>query len=168
MQRNRAAFAANKGMLQGIRKQFVDDKARWHGDVDRHRIGIHLEVEPDTLDGIGAQYRRGDLAEIYAEIDLTFGATLSEQAVKKLDGFNAAGESVEWSRVYATLGVAGLHAHEGRDHLEIVLDAVLHLFQQHVLVLNEFLELLALLVRPDFDQRDEAITGCFVLTLDDV
>jgi hypothetical protein len=90
--------------------------------------------------------------------------------IEKTVQLNAPGEPVEGGGVYAAVRVARLNAEQCRDHLQVVLNAVLDFQQQGVFLAQLSLELftLRLSVRTNLDQRSEPESGRSVIIHDNV
>lgn len=134
-----------------------------HRHVDRHGPGIDLEIEAYAFDRVGPHDGRCDLAEVDAEIDAVVEGALRHGAVEQRQRLDPAREAIERLFCWIAAQIACLKANEGRDHLQIVLHAMLQFAKKDVLILDLLFELI--LIRcdavADVCQRQEAI-GWFV------
>ena len=137
-----AALAASEGVLEGVGQQFVDHQPGGHGDIDRDRPGIDLEIEPDALHGVRLHHRCGDLAEIGAEIDRIGRPVVRERAIEQTERIDASGKTIEALGGGIIRDAARFEADQRRDHLQVVLHPVLQLAQQHVGFLGALFQLL--------------------------
>jgi hypothetical protein len=103
-------------------------------------------------------------------IDVVPLPVVRQQRVEELDRLDAPGQPVERRGVHPAARVPGLDAHQRRDHLEVVLDAVLDFGEQDVLLADALLEFLPLFPseRPHLHRRGEPVGGRSVVVLDDV
>src|ERR1700730_6391104 len=90
--------------------------------------------------------------------------------IEELQGFDASGKPIERSGGHSAWYIAGLKADQCRNHLQVVLYAVLNLIKQRVLLANSALEFLPLSRRvpPDVDQRGEPESRRSVIIDDDI
>src|SRR5580704_4604070 len=90
--------------------------------------------------------------------------------IEELQGFDASGKPIERSGGHPAWYIAGLEADQCRNHLQIILYAVLNLIKQRVLLANSALKFLPLSRRvpPDVDQRGEPESRRSVIIHDDI
>ena len=96
----------------------------------------------DPLDGVGAHHGRGDLAQIDTQIDLTLARRLAQRSIQKAQRLDPSGEPVEALAGRQVRHRPRLDPDQGRDHLQIVPDAVLQFLQLGILLADPLLQLL--------------------------
>src|SRR5438874_1477479 len=139
LQRDSPAIAPLEGVLKGVGQEFVDHQPGGHGHIHGYRISINLEIEPNALHRMRTHHRGCDLTQIDAKIDLVTSGVFRQRFIKELHGFDASGEPIERRDHCSTSHVARFQTDQRRDHLQIVLDAVLDFSKQRILLPNSFL-----------------------------
>lgn len=104
--------------------------------------GIDLHVQPDPFHGMGRHHRSGNLAHIGAKIDRGALLFVRQRAIKQSQGFNPPGKPCKPFAFLILLSIARLHSDERRDHLKIVLHAMLKFPQQDIFLRQQFAEAL--------------------------
>src|SRR5262249_31811755 len=150
---DRAALTVGKRMLQSVREQLVQDEPAGDCDVEVQRHRLNVESEPDR--SIHFSRRREHVprepVDVVTEVDPREVARSIELLVDQGHRANPVLALVEEARGFQRCRVVfGLEAEEARDHLEIVLHAMMHLAQQRIFLGERAAQLLLdLLAVPD-------------------
>ncbi len=117
---------------------------------------------------VRAHDRRGDLAEIDAEIEHAIAGGVSQGAVQQAQRFDPSRQPVESLACGSVRDATRLNADQGGDHLKIVLHPVLKFQQLGVLLANQILEFVENRAVARGDQGHESEGRRSVVVLDDI
>ena len=118
------AGATNERVFQGVGQHLVDQEARGHRDINRHRAIADLHVQGDAGHRIGLHHGLADVREILAEIDIRGGVLRRQRPVQHRQRVDPAGQPRQ-RHGFAFRGRARLEPYQRRDQLQIVLHAML-------------------------------------------
>ncbi|SOR28035.1 protein of unknown function [Methylorubrum extorquens] len=134
LDRDPAAARLREGVVQGVRRQFVDQQRQrgGHGGGERQRLDLRLDpgAVPVEAGGEVCDQVGGELPEVEAG-DV---ALRVQHPVGRGEGADPVGHGLERVAGVALRRAAGLQQHQRRDDLEVVLDPMIDLVEQRGLL----------------------------------